>query len=101
MRRSGNALGDAELRGSGLPGSSDLFFGDLVTFDLRLFADLGEILERDEGFLKGFRVAFVLDNVFDGQRRVVDASGLVPEAYDPRRIDPVGRYIGVDLRKMF
>jgi hypothetical protein len=101
VRLSSNYLGEAQLRGSGLPGSSDLFFGDLVTFDLRLFADLGEILERDEGFLKGFRIAFVLDNVFDGQRRVVDASGLVPEAYDPRRIDPVGRYIGVDLRKMF
>jgi len=101
VRLSGNYLGQAVLRGSGLPGSSDLFFGDLVTFDLRLFADLGEILEREDGFFKGFRVAFVVDNLFDGQRRVVDAQGLVPEAYDPRRIDPVGRYLGIDLRKMF
>ncbi|WP_370033109.1 hypothetical protein [Qipengyuania mesophila] len=100
-RLSGNYLGEAVLRGSGLPGSSDLFFGDLVTFDLRLFADLGEILKREEGFLKGFRVAFVVDNIFDGQRRVVDANGDVPVAYDPRRIDPVGRYLGIDLRKMF
>ncbi|MFW2349326.1 hypothetical protein [Qipengyuania sp.] len=100
-RLSGNYLGEAVLRGSGLPGSSDLFFGDLVTFDLRLFADLGQILKREEGFFKGFRVSFVVDNIFDGQRRVVDANGDVPDAYDPRRIDPVGRYLGIDLRKMF
>jgi hypothetical protein len=100
-RLSGNYIGEAVLRGSGLPGSSDLFFGDLVTFDLRLFADLGQILKREEGFFKGFRVSFVVDNIFDGQRRVVDANGDVPDAYDPRRIDPVGRYLGIDLRKMF
>ncbi|QYJ08166.1 hypothetical protein [Qipengyuania flava] len=101
VRLSGRYLGEAVLRGSGVPGSSDLFFGDLVTFDIRVFANLGQVLDRNEGFLKGFRVAFVLDNVFDGQRRVVDATGAVPDAYDPRRIDPVGRYIGIDLRKMF
>ena len=101
LRLSGNYIGEAELRGSGLPGSSDLFFGDLVTFDLRLFANLGQILKREEGIFKGMRLSFKVDNVFDGQRRVVDGQGLVPAAYDPRRLDPVGRYLGIDLRKMF
>lgn len=101
LRLSGNYIGEAELRGSGLPGSNDLFFGDLVTFDLRLFADLGQVLKREEGLFKGLRLSLKMDNIFDGQRRVVDAQGQVPEAYDPRRLDPVGQYIGIDLRKMF
>lgn len=101
IRLSGRYLGEAVLRGSGVPGSSDLFFGDLATFDIRLFADLGQVFEREDGVLKGLRVAFRIDNVFDGQRRVVDAGGAVPDAYDPRRLDPVGRYLGVDVRKVF
>ncbi|QPC99543.1 hypothetical protein [Qipengyuania soli] len=101
LRVSGNYIGEAVLRGSGLPGSSDLFFGDLATVDLRLFADLGQALKKDDGFLKGFRLSLVVNNLFDGQRRVVDSSGQIPDAYDPRRIDPVGRYFGIDLRKQF
>lgn len=101
VRLSGRYVGEAVLRGGDLPGSSDLFFGDLATVDLRLFANLGEITKKEDGFLKGFRVAFVVDNLFDGQRRVVDSDGNVPDAYDPRRIDPVGRYFGIDLRKQF
>lgn len=101
MRLSGRYLGEAVLRGSGVPGASDLFFGDLLTFDIRLFANLGQVFEREDGVLKNLRVAFRIDNIFDGQRRVVDASGTVPDAYDPRRIDPVGRYLGIDVRKVF
>ncbi|QKG69987.1 TonB-dependent receptor [Erythrobacter mangrovi] len=101
VRLSGRYQGKAVLRGSGLPGSSDLFYGDIATFDVRLFADLGQILKQDGGFLKGFRVAFVVDNVFDTRRRVTDAQGNVPDAFDPLRLDPVGRYLGIDLRKQF
>ncbi|MEZ5680106.1 MAG: hypothetical protein R3E14_02295 [Erythrobacter sp.] len=100
-RLSGNYIGETVLRGGGVPGSSDLFFGDLATVDLRLFMNLGQALNKEDGFLKGFRVAFVIDNLFDGKRRVVDSAGDVPDAYDPRRIDPVGRYFGIDLRKQF
>ena len=100
-RISGNYLGEAVLQGTAGVGSSDLFFGDLVTFDLRLFADLGQIFEREDGLLNGLRVSLMMDNIFDGQRRVTDANGVVPDAYDPRRIDPIGRYIGVEVRKMF
>lgn len=101
LRVSGNYVGKAVLRGSGLPGSSDLFFGDLATVDLRLFVNLGQLLKKEDGYLKGLRVSFVANNVFDGQRRIVDDTGNVPDAYDPRRIDPVGRYLGIDIRKQF
>ena len=101
LRLSGRYTGDALLRGGDLPGSSDLFFGDLATFDVRLFANLDEVLEKDEGWLKGLRVAVVMDNVFDARRKVVDENGDTPDAYDPRRLDPTGRYLGIDIRKSF
>ncbi|MBX7495544.1 hypothetical protein K3172_06695 [Qipengyuania sp. 6B39] len=101
LRLTGRYEGEAVVRGSGLPGSSDLFYGDLATVDLRVWATLGEVFKRDEGWMKGLRVALVFDNVFDGKRRVVDEDGSVPDAFDPRRIDPVGRYLGIDIRKQF
>ena len=101
LRLSGNYTGDAVLRGNGLPTSSDLFFGDFATFDLRLFADLGQITNAESGLFKDFRVSVRVDNVFDARRRVTDANGDVPDAYAPFRADPTGRYIGIDLRKLF
>ena len=86
---------------SGITGNDSLRFSSIATFDLRLFADLGQIFEREDGLLNGLRVSLMMDNIFDGQRRVTDANGVVPDAYDPRRIDPIGRYIGVEVRKMF
>lgn len=101
LRLSGRYTGEAVLRGGDFPGSSDLFFGDLATFDIRLFADLGEIFEKEDSWMDGLRISFLVDNVFDGQRRVTDEDGVVPDAFDPRRIDPTGRYYGIDIRKVF
>jgi len=101
VRASGSYVGPSELRGDGLAGSSDLFFGDLATFDLRLFADLGEVTGAESGVLDGLRVSLNIDNIFDTRREVVDANGVTPLAYDPLRIDPTGRYIGIDIRKLF
>lgn len=101
MRLSGNYVGKAVVLGSGTATSSDLYFDDLATFDLRLFADLGAVFEKEEGWLKGLRLSLVANNIFDARRHVVDGDGTVPEAYDPLRIDPTGRYLGIDIRKAF
>lgn len=101
FRLSGQYVGEAVLRGGDIPGSSDLFFGDLATVDIRLFADLGEAFDKEDGFLKGLRVSAMMDNVFDARRRVTDENGVVPDAYDPLRIDPTGRYFGIEVRKAF
>ncbi|TMM48913.1 hypothetical protein [Qipengyuania marisflavi] len=101
LRLSGRYTGEAELRGAGLNGSNDLFFGDLVTFDVRVFADLGQVLKQEDGWLKGLRVSLLADNVFDARRSVVDSNGVTPDSYEPFRIDPVGRYLGIDIRKAF
>ena len=101
MRLSGRYVGDAVLRGGDVAGASDLFYGDLATFDIRLFADLGEVTKAEDGWLKGLRVSLLANNVFDARRRVTDGNGDVPEAFQPLRIDPTGRYLGIDIRKAF
>ena len=84
-----------------LPGSTDLFFEDIVTFNLRVFANIGEITGKNEGFLKATRVSLRADNLFDAQRKVRDSNGDTPINYQPFVIDPVGLYVGIDLRKLF
>ncbi len=104
-RLSGNYLSGTTVRGSGLPGSSDLRFGDLATFNLRLFANLEQQKwltgDGDPGFWKGARVSLRVDNLLDAHQRVTDASGIVPLRYQPGLIDPTGRSISIEFRKMF
>ncbi|WP_336986000.1 TonB-dependent receptor [Altererythrobacter aquiaggeris] len=101
LRLSGRYSGSSRVDGSGLPGSTDLQFGDVATIDIRMFADLGRAFDKDSGPLKGLRLAVKVDNVFDARRRVTDENGDVPLSYQPFLIDPVGRYIGIDIRKLF
>lgn len=101
LRLSGIYTGTTRIDGSGLPGSTDLFFDDIVTFNLRIFANIGEITGKNEGFLKDTRVSLRADNLFDAQRRVRDEAGNTPINYQPFLIDPIGLYVGIDLRKLF
>ncbi|MEP5937360.1 MAG: TonB-dependent receptor [Erythrobacter sp.] len=93
--------GSARVNGSGLPGSSDLFIDDLLTIDLRLFANLGEVFGKQDTFLGDVRIALRADNVFNARRNVRDANGDVPLTFQPALLDPTGRYVGIDIRKMF
>ncbi len=98
-----NYTGSSRLEGSGLDGSTDLNFGDYVTFGLRAFADLGqrEKLVESVPFLEGTRVGLSLDNIFDARQRVTDSNGAVPLRYQPFLVDPRGRSFEIELRKMF
>ena len=97
LRLSGRYTGPSEV------GSTDsaLRFGSLARLDVRFWSDLGRLFEKEDGVLEDLRLAFVIDNVFDGRRTVTDAAGNTPLSYQPFLIDPTGRYLGVDLRKMF
>lgn len=104
LRLSANYASGTRVDGSGLPGSTDLFFGDLATVDARIFVNLEEQewLTGDEpGFWKGARLSLRADNVFDTRQRVTDAAGIVPLRYQPGLIDPVGRFVEVEFRKLF
>lgn len=83
--------------------AGDLKFGDLATFNLRFFVDLGQKPKLTEKlpFLKGSRLRLAVDNIFDAQRKITDANGRVPLNYQPGYIDPLGRYIELEWRKTF
>jgi hypothetical protein len=87
---------------AGYPASS-LRFADFSTFDLRLFADLGNIpgLAAKAPFFRGARLSFTLGNMFDARQRVTDGNGATPSAYQPYYLDPVGRSFMLTFRKLF
>lgn len=99
LRLSGIYTGTTRL--DGLPGGTAIFFDDIATFNLRIFANMGEVTGKTAGFLKDFRVSLIADNVFDAQRKVRDSNGATPINYQPFVIDPLGLYVGLDLRKLF
>ena len=101
MRLSGRYTGSTRLDGSGLPGSSAIFFDDLARFDLRLFANIDQLTGSKSALLKNVRVSLRADNIFDAQLKVVDENGDTPLNFQPFLIDPVGRFIGIDIRKLF
>ncbi|NNC71925.1 MAG: hypothetical protein HKN78_03520 [Sphingomonadaceae bacterium] len=103
LRVSAEYTGSGRIDGTGLPGSSDLFFGDLFTANARLFFNFDgrESLVEDVPFLRGSRLALRVDNIFGGVRRVTDQNGLVPLSYQPGYLDPRGRYIELSFRKRF
>ena len=92
-------------RVDGIDGFSQtqLRFGSLATFDLRLFADLGQRPKLVESvpFLRGARVTLGVSNLFDTRQEVRDATGATPLAYNPFFLDPVGRSFQLSLRKLF
>ncbi len=78
-------------------------FAPIATFNLRLFADLGrkEKLVEQVPFLKGSRLSFSVDNVFNAQQQVTDDTGAVPLRYQPGYLDPRGRVFEIEFRKQF
>ncbi|MDE2404189.1 MAG: TonB-dependent receptor [Sphingomonadales bacterium] len=103
LRVRANWAAPTTVKASGVPGSSDLRFGSVTKVNLRLFADLGQQkrLVDASPFFKGARVSLMVNNLFDSKQRVTDVHGVVPISYQPDYLDPVGRVIGFEFRKMF
>lgn len=84
---------------SGVP----LRFSSVATFDLRLFANVGQyipIVSRHP-WLRGASARFEVGNIFNTRPRVRDAAGTVPIGYEPSMLDPLGRTFMLTLRKQF
>ncbi|HEY6869092.1 MAG TPA: TonB-dependent receptor, partial [Novosphingobium sp.] len=103
LRFTGTWAAPTRMNGSGAPNATDLRFGALAKFNLRAFVDLGrqKRLTDVSPLFKGMRLSFRVDNVFDARQRVTDRNGVVPTGYQPDLLDPLGRFIGVELRKQF
>ena len=82
---------------------NDLNFSPLATFDLRLFANLGERFDlvSKHPWLRGTSLRFEVNNIFDTKPKVRDAAGGVPFNYQPDLLDPLGQTISVSIRKLF
>jgi outer membrane receptor protein involved in Fe transport len=81
----------------------NLHFSPLATFDLRLFANPGDIPEVvvKHPWMRGTQVRFEITNIFDAKPKVHDAAGNVPLNYQADLLDPIGRTIGFSIRKLF
>ena len=80
-----------------------LEFGSLGTADLRLFFDAGQRLDlvRKHPWLRGTRIGFAINNVFDARQRVTDGTGATPINYQRDLLDPLGRTVRLSVRKLF
>jgi hypothetical protein len=80
-----------------------LHFSPLATFDLRLFANLGQKydLVAKHPWLRGSSVRFEIGNIFDARPKIRDSAGAVPLGYQPDLLDPIGRSIKITFRKLF
>ncbi|WGM31949.1 TonB-dependent receptor [Brevundimonas sp. NIBR11] len=89
-------------RVDGGAGGSDLAFSDQTTVNLNVFADLSQRTAWVERFpiLKGTRINFGVQNLFDSRTEVTSSTGTVPLNYQPDFLDPIGRTISVSLRKI-
>jgi hypothetical protein len=81
----------------------DLHFSPLATFNLRLFANPGDIPEvmLKHPWLRGTQFRIEVNNLLNSRPRVHDAAGNVPISYQPDLLDPLGRTVMISLRKLF
>nr|WP_314446260.1 TonB-dependent receptor plug domain-containing protein [uncultured Sphingomonas sp.] len=99
LRLSGNWRSATRLTSTG----EDLRFSPYATFNLRAFANLGERLDlvTKVPFLRGSSVRFEVNNIFNARPEVNGASSTIPFAYQPDRLEPIGRTVGLTFRKLF
>ncbi len=81
----------------------NLHFSPVGTFDLRLFANLGDIPELTvkHPWLRGSQFRLDFTNVFNTRPKVHDSFGNTPLNYQPALLDPLGRTIMISFRKLF
>lgn len=81
----------------------ELRFSPLATFDLRLFANLGQRLDlvAKHPWLRGTSLRFQVSNIFDTKPRVRNSLGEVPLGYQSDLLDPLGRTVSLSIRKLF
>jgi hypothetical protein len=81
----------------------ELRFSRLATFNLRVFANLGERFDlvSKHPWLRGTSVRFEVNNLFNSKPKVRNAAGEAPFSYQPDLLDPLGRTVSISFRKLF
>ena len=80
-----------------------LLFAPVATFDLRLFANVGQYLPivSRHPWLRGASMRFEVGNIFNARPNVRNQAGGVPPGYEGTMLDPLGRTFMLSLRKQF
>ena len=88
---------------SRLVSSNNLRFGSVTRMNINFFASLGQQqkLVKKAPFFKGSQISLRFENLFDSRQKVTDSSGSVPISYQADLIDPRGRLVELEFRKMF
>lgn len=84
-------------------GGQDLFFSDQTTVNLNAFVDFNQranLLTRFS-WLKNARLNVGVQNLFDSRLEVTNAVGVEPVGYQRDQLDPLGRVVSINLRKLF
>jgi len=89
--------------GGALGSTGDLDFSSVATINLRLWEDFSQqtTLTAKYHILRGVRVTLNLNNLFDESIHVHDTGGLTPLIYQSAYLDPTGRVVSINLRKLF
>lgn len=103
LRFEGSYRGATRADGSGLPGSSDLYFSDQFSLNSFLFISLDQRgdLTKKIPLLKSSRIAFRVQNVLNDFIKVRDNTGATPLSYQRGFLDPQGRVFEFSFRKRF
>lgn len=80
----------------------DFQFSDQATVSLNVFMDMNQRTSWVEKFpwLKGSRLNFGVQNLFDTRPEVTSSAGDVPLNYQPDYLDPQGRVFSLTFRKI-
>lgn len=78
-----------------------LRFSPRLATSARLFVNLSQLPALvDSDWARGARISIRIDNIFDARPRVRDAAGSTPLRYQAGYLDPVGRLIRIEFRKL-
>lgn len=92
--------GASTLRIGTLAAPDLLAFDPLFRLDLRVFADLGQLLPGTKA-AKDTRVTVSFENLTNNRQLVSNLAGFTPLGYQGAYRDPVGRTVTFELRKVF
>jgi outer membrane receptor protein involved in Fe transport len=81
-------------------GANFLRFSPTTNLNLRAFTEARKLFPRAD-WLKGARISLTVQNLTNERQRVRDVTGMTPLRYQPGYLDPIGRTVELELRKVF
>lgn len=101
-RLTGNWRSGTTVTGAAGTAAGNLRFSPYAKVNARLFVQLAQIPALiDSDWAQGARISLRVDNLFDSHQKVRDATGATPLRYQPGYLDPAGRIIRIEFRKLF